>query len=325
MREQKVGADYRQMFYEWLLLRGNRVYITIGITVLFGSFFAGLQLLDVVPLTDVRALHSIYGGLIVGNLTIITVIVSINQLFLSRELRLPGELQTQIENIVTYREDVEAATGKVVPVQPFGFLRVLVEATREEAQRLGGFARDGVVVSGNEEINEVVTTLTDQMDQIDMLLLESETNTFSVLSVMLETNYAEQIYRLRTLRSEYEADMEAIVHESIDDLIDRLQDIEVARQYFRSIYLQQEFSSLSRILLYTGVPAEAVAIAVLLVLTVPTENPDPTIPLFVLIPVTLTIGLLPLAVLCSFFLRAATVTKRTAATLPFTTPEQERL
>ncbi len=38
----------------------------------------------------------------------------------------------------------------------------------------------------------------------------------------------------------------------------------------------------------------------------------------------LTIGLVPLSIFCSFILRTATVTRRTAATLPFTSPEQER-
>lgn len=93
----------------------------------------------------------------------------------------PGELETQIEDVIEYREEVEDTTGKIAPVAPLGFRRYLVEATREEAQRLSGFARDGVVISGHEDIKEVVTTLTDQME-IDTLLTESDTDTFSVLS-----------------------------------------------------------------------------------------------------------------------------------------------
>ena len=53
-------------------------------------------------------------------------------------------------------------------------------------------------------------------------------------------------------------------------------------------------------------------------------GPMPPIDLAVLVPVTLAVGLLPLAILGSFILRTATVTRLTAATLPFTTPEQER-
>lgn len=170
-----------------------------------------------------------------------------------------------------------------------------------------------------------MTTLTDQMDQIDGRLVESAPDTFNVLSIMLETNYAQQIYRLRTIQAEHADDIADVAHEAIDDLIDRLQDIDVSRQYFRSIYLQEELSALSRYLLYAGLPSEAVAIAALLVLTVPPDQPDRVVDLQVLLPVTLTIGLVPLAILCPFFLRTATVTKLTAATVPFTTPEGERL
>lgn len=142
---------------------------------------------------------------------------------------------------------------------------------------------------------------------------------------MLETNYARQINRLRTIQVEHEANIADTAHKSIRDLIDWLQEIDVARKYFRSIYLQQELSSLSRVLLFTGLPAEVVAIATLLVLTVSPSDPTLVILLQVLVPVTTMIGIVPLAILCSFFLRTATVMKRAAATLPFTTPEQDRL
>lgn len=162
------------------------------------------------------------------------------------------------------------------------------------------------------------------MDQIDARIGESETGTFSVLALILETNYTEQINQLRTIRINYEDAFSDEVHESIDDLIDRLKEIDIVRQYFKSIFLQQELSTLSRRLLVAGLPAVAVAIASLLVLTVPAENPITAVDLHLLLPVSLTIGLLPLAILCSFFLRTATVTRLTAAMLPFSTPEQER-
>lgn len=162
------------------------------------------------------------------------------------------------------------------------------------------------------------------MDRVDALLEESDTGTFSVLSVMLETNYAEQINRLRVVRAEHGADLPDALDESIDDLIDRIQEIDVARQYFKAVYLQQELSSLSRSLLYAGLPAVAVAIAALLALTVPTNEPQATVGFRLLAGGALTVGLVPLAILGSFILRTATVTRLTAATLPFTTPEQER-
>ena len=76
-------------------------------------------------------------------------------------------------------------------------------------------------------------------------------------------------------------------------------------------------------LLYAGLPAGAVAAAMLLLLIVPIAQFKLLRYPRVLVPITLAAGLVPLAVLSSFILRAATVTRRTAATVPFTAPERE--
>jgi hypothetical protein len=309
----------------WFFLTGDRIGIAVGTVVLLGLFFGILVGLDVAPLRNTQALFYAYSGLITGNLTLITVVASINQLLLSRELNTPGEHRTQMDQVIEYRTEIEEATDSIAPVTPLEFLQLLVEGTREEAQRLGGFARGGVVRSGTEEIQDIVSTLTEQMDGIDTLLTESDSGTFSVLSTMFNTNYAEQINQLRQLRATYDAEFPDVVHESIAELIDRLQEIDIARQYFKTIYFQQELSTLSRWLFYTGLPAVATEIAMLLVVSVPTAQPVAApVPLDVAVPVTLSIGLVPLSVLASFFWRTATVTNLTAATLPFTTPEQER-
>lgn len=64
-----------------------------------------------VPLLDAQALFYAYSGLIAGSLTLITVVVSINQLLISQELQTPDELHPQIESVVRYRDTVEEAAG----------------------------------------------------------------------------------------------------------------------------------------------------------------------------------------------------------------------
>lgn len=326
-RDTSVGpmsGSWRRRISEWLLLTGDRSVVALVITSLFFGFFSSLSILDVVPLLDLQALFYVYSGLITGNFTLITVVVSINQLLLSRELQTPGELRTQIENVIEYRRDVEGAADEIAPVQPLGFLRLLVEATREQAQRLGGFSRNDAVQAGGDELASEATRLTEQMDQIDTLLRESETGTINVLLTLLRTNYAQEINQLRMMKERFEEELSPPVHDSIDEVIDRLQEIDVARQYFKAIYFQQELASLSRILLYVGLPAVAIATATLLVLTLPASEPEAIRHVDVLLPVSLAVGFLPLSILCSYILRTATVTNLTAATLPFTTPEQEQ-
>ncbi|WP_227375100.1 hypothetical protein [Haladaptatus halobius] len=113
------------------------------------------------------------------------------------------------------------------------------------------------------------------------------------------------------------------VYDALGRLVDHLQRIDIARQYFKSIYLQSEHSSLSRVLFYAGIPAEAVSVAVLLTFTATAGSVLEPAHERLLLPIVVGIGFLPLAVLFAFILRTATVIQRTTATIPFTTMEQE--
>lgn len=308
---------------DWLLLRGNRTAVSLGVVGLFLVFFGGLMFANVFPILNHQSMYYVYSGLISGNLTLITVVVSVNQLLLSRELNTPGELQSQISNVVEFRRDVEDAAGRVAPVEPLEFLRLIVEATRQQAQALGGMT-SGPTGTDDDPIQNTVETVTGEMDRIDRLLDEHSSSTIDVLSAMLTTNYARQINDLRRAKHESQGDLSDSAEQAIDDLIERLQYIDVARQYFKTVYFKQELSSFSRILLLTGLPAEAIAITTLLLMTVPTSDPFAIANLDVLVPVTIALALAPLAVLAAFILRTATVNMRTAATVPFTAPEQEK-
>lgn len=316
--------DAKRRWVEWLLLDGDRLYIAVGGTVLPLVAFALLELAGVVPLQRSGGLFYVFGGFVSGNLTLVTVVVSINQLLLSQELNTPGEISSQIQNVVEYREGVEDAAGCVAPVEPLAFLRLLFENTRREAQRLGGLTFHGTPPEERRKIDDLVEYVTERMDEIDELLDRSQTSTFDVLSVTLTTNYARQINRIRRLQAAHGEELPELVTDSLERLVDRFREIDIARQYFKSIYLQEELSSISRVLLYAGGLAEVVAAAVLLSFTASGGSSIPRPALLVVLPVAVAICFLPLAVLASFVLRAATVTKRTVATLPFTTPQQEK-
>lgn len=307
---------------EWVLLDGHRGVVA-GITA--AIVLAILTPVSVlVPLTDSQPVFYVFGGLISGNLTIITVVVSINQLLLSQELKTPDELRAQIEGVVDYREDVEDTFEGVAPAEPLGFLRLLVEKVRQTAQQLGGLTFTETPEGISDDIERIVSRVTDHADLVDDLLQKSDASTFTVLSTTLTTNYARDINQLRQLRVRYGDQLPAHVDESIDDLVDRLRDVDIARQYFKTIYLQQELASLSRYLFYAGFPSiTAVVVAVLLF----TANDGAAVPSQyapLIVSCGITAGLVPLIVLFTFILRTATVTRRTAATVPFTVPAQER-
>lgn len=317
--KKNVGEWWR----ESVLLNGHRGYVT-GITA--GLVFAFLSLLSLsgfTPLRSTQPLSYVYGGLISGNLTVITVVVSISQLLLSRELETPQELRSQIEGAVDYRETIEDATGQIAPVEPQGFLQLLYENTRTEAQNLGGLAFTEADEEVYDEIEPIVSKLTDRADRVDGLLKESDASTFNELSTTLTTNYARDIHHLRQIQSRHDGRLPRDVDDAIESLTDSLQDIDITRQYFKAIYLQEELSYLSRLLFYVGLPAVAIVVVGLFLLTGSGGTTIARPVLAVVAPAIITIGLLPLTVLFAFILRITTVTQLTAATLPFTTPNQK--
>jgi hypothetical protein len=308
---------------EWVLLDGNRLAVVAVVLAILAGVFTVVELLGWVPLESYQPLFYVFSGLIGGNLTLITVVVSINQLLLGRELETPGELESEMENVVQYREAVEDAAGKLAPVKPLGFLQLLFESTRQQAQRIGGMSYGAVDEEVREDVDDVLESLTAHLDRTIDQLQQSEPDTFEVLSTTLQTNYAEDIHRIRRLQTDRGDALPDSVMEAMEDLIDDLQRIDVARQYFKSVYLQEELSSLSRVLLYAGIPAEAAAVVALLSFTARSQTPlTATDHLFV--PAAIVVSFLPLALLFAFILRTATVIERTAATIPFTTAQQEQ-
>ncbi|SEV95055.1 hypothetical protein [Natrinema salifodinae] len=308
---------------QWLLLDGNRFAVAIVLAVAFWLTYMALSLGGVAPLTDLQSLFYAFSGLISGNFTLITVVVSINQLLLSRELKSPGELESDIEETVDYRQEIESVANRTAPAEPSGFLRLVVESARRDAQRLGGIATTTAPADAGDEIDEIVSDLTDEFDRIDRLVQESDSGIFNTLSTMLETNFAHEIRRLDEVRRTNGDALSAEADAAIDDLLDRLRELDIARQYFKSVYLQVELSRLSRYLFYAGIPAVGVALGALFVLTGLSGPPLGRSVRAVVFPAAVAVGTFPLALLFSYILRTATVTERTAAITPFTTPEQE--
>lgn len=320
---QGRGSKLQNRWIKWIFLTGNRFVIAGGI--LAGIFVLATvaQLGRLTTGQQIRSLFYLFSALIGGNLTLITVVVSINQLVLSRELGAPGQIREQMRNMGNYREDVQEATGRaVLPIMPPDFLQLLLQTTRSQAQALDEMVAESTDQQVQVDVNNLVTALTEHVDHVDQLLESSEARPFKALSTTLQANYAERIHEASRIQATHGTALSDDAHTALETIIDRLQDIDVAREYFKTLFMQEELSYLSRVLLYVGIPAEASAMMLLITFATPVGTTLPSqIPL--LIPVAVTIGFAPLAVLFAFVLRIATVTEHTAPIIPFTMPEQE--
>lgn len=310
---------------EWFFLLENRLIVAGGLLLGFFAVIVTIDLLLDVGVGDLQPLFYVFSGLIGGNLTLITIVISINQLVVSRHMNTPGGLREEIQGVNEYREAVEESLPRdVAPVTPSDFLQMLLESTRRGIERSEEAIDDIDDGEVREEIADLLDDLGTNVRHTDHVLRQSDVGIFEALSVTLKTNYAEDIYEIRDLQATHGDELPADLDDAFDDLVIRIQQIDVARQYFKALYLQDELSYLSRILLYAGVPAELVSIGMLLLFAGGVQFPLPGVALSVLIPVAIAVGTAPLAILFSFILRVSVVAQRTAAITPFTTAQQEQ-
>lgn len=319
---EREAAKFRSDPYEWFVLTGNRLTIAFLLTAAFAVVVLSLMGTRIITVERTPEIIYLAQGLMAGNLTLVTIVLAINQLVLSREFRAPGELREHIRDVISYRNDVEKTTNRnVVPVSPSDFLIVLLDGTRENAQRLGGVVRGLETNSLVREVDAFVTEITTNIDPVRDELAFSEEGIFTALVATLETNYSHQLNEAHRLQTLYKDDLSPSEHEVLAEVIESLQQVDIARQYFKSLYIQSELASLSRILLYVGVPAVGSAIILFLIYA---GGPSPAVAMtylsaFVLLVVVLGFSLL--AILFSFVIRIAVVAQQTVAITPFTNPE----
>lgn len=326
---------------DWLTLYGSRYAVAALVLVVVAAVVGTLVATGVVAATNADAMFYLFSAFVGGNFTLITVVLSINQLVLSQQLQAPDEIRSEIEETISYRRDLEDVTGiDVLPVVPRAFLRRLLESTRQHAQALGGMVAKTGRPELEHDVDDVVEAVTASADRADGLLRDEEGDEeiesgrrdaddpsgmgiFAVLAVLLSTNYAAQLRDAARIRADHGDELREAESVALDELTDALRGLDVARQYFRTIYVQEELARLSRVLLYVGIPAIVAAALLLPVYRPPASATVPRWTLGPLFTIGVVVSLAPLSILFAFVLRVTVVAQRTVAVTPFTTPRQE--
>jgi len=319
-RSRTVGPWNRAV--QWVLLDGNRLVVAGGLLAVLLVSYTALELVGFTAVQEFGALSTAFGALVSGNITLITVVLSINQLVLSRALGGVGAIEGDIEEVSDYRERVRQETGQeVTPEEPAAFLELLLRSTRDEANQL----QSATVAIGDEDlqadVDEATDRLTDHIRHVLNLLDQPDTGVFGALAATLSTNYARELNAVRQIEVRYADQLSEEASEALDNITRRIKDVDIARQYFKTMYVQEELSYFSRLLLYVGIPAEFLTVAALIAMSQSgsTLSGLPlTLPLIA--PVIVTVAFTPLAMLFSFVLRVATVAQNTVSPAQFTTP-----
>lgn len=316
----RVASDAARV-RDWFLLDVNRYLLALVPLAVGFVLFVWLELSGVIDLGRSTApMLYLFQALAAGNITLTTIVVTITQLILSRELRSPRELQTEMAAAAEYRDSVETETDRlVVPEQPREFLRLLTRDTRAQVTELEEAVGDLEDAPFRTDLEDLIGNLATELDGTIDRLERSRGGVFQALSTVLDADFATRINHIRWLGRAYEEDLPADVLDTLDGLEHRLEQLDVARQYFKTIYIKQELADVSKLVMYTGLVAVIVAIAALVVTGYRT-SPYPYLQHLLLVPLAVTVTLVPLVLLISHVARIATVARRTAAITPFLAP-----
>jgi hypothetical protein len=319
-----VGAESRtDAWLHWLYLHGDRRAVS-GL-MLVATFVASLALIRSSLITPAEAddVVAISSTLIGGMLPFITVVLAINQLILSEEFGTTGAFFERIEETADFRESIEAHTGvRPSPAEPSALLRTLIEAKRRTTLGLRNVCADAE--SGlREDVEEFVSaTIPRDDDSIDSLG-ETTFGTFEVISVILHYNDPWQLQEVRKIREYHRFELSAAADDQLERLEELLGDIHVCRQYFKTVYMQQELADLSKILLYVGFPTLLAGAFIVLSYGNLLALELHSYVYVVVVAATITALFSPFAVLLAYVLRITTIARRTAADFgPFVLQQQ---
>jgi len=297
---------------EWVLVEGDRIALTAGGTVLVYAILLGLYAADAIAFTNANSITRMGSGMIAGMFSLVTLVVSVNQLILSQEFSPAGQFRDRLDGIEAFRGDVADVTHvPATPAEPTRMLALIIAAIRDRA----GDLDDVIAEHRDEAYRSLVASYADSVvanaDRVDELLDRGDVSASDALIAAVKYDEGAQLRTARYLRNDPPelSDRESA---AFDELIDALRLFRTAQAHFKTIYLQRELTRFSQLTVYFGVPAILAASLITLVygdfsgLTIDVEYAPYVTSLLV------TIVFVPLMLLAAYILRIATLARRTA-------------
>lgn len=305
-------TDSNSGIAEWVLVDGDRLVLTFCGAVIVYALLLALYAVDVIAFTNANSITRMASGMIAGTFSLVTLVVSVNQLILSQEFSPAGEFRDRLGGVETFRRDVADATGvSATPAEPTRMFGLLVAAIRDRADDLA----DAVADHEDEEYRGLVAryadSVTDDADQVDARLDAADVAAYDALSAAVEYEVGLQLYAARYLRNDA-AELSEQESAAFEELIEALRLFGTAQAHFKTIYLQRELTRFSQLTIYFGVPA---ILAASLIALLYGDLGGLTIDVAYLPYATsllATIVFVPLMLLAAYILRTATLTRRTA-------------
>ncbi|WP_440766179.1 hypothetical protein [Natronorubrum sp. DTA7] len=301
---------------EWFLVDGDRLFVAALVSVAVFVLFLVMNEIGFIAFTNGDSITRLAGGMIAGTFSLVTLVVSINQLILSQEFASAGDAREQLEGVMRFRDDVaETANVPASPASPTRLLELLVESINHHAARL-----DDAVSSYDDEgralIDKYTNSIEESTERINDTLEHTTFGTFRAVSAAVGYDTAWQLYVAKHLRGRYGDSLPDDAVDALDDLIGTLQLFNTTREHFKTTYLQRELTRFSQLTIYCGVPAILAAMTIGFIYA---DLAGPTISAVYLpfvVSALIAVVITPLSLLVAYILRTATVTRRTASVGP---------
>lgn len=308
----------------WFLLDANRNAVaglllgaTFGLIVLVGSWGpVSAQAF----LTEGISPGAVLVELMKTIVSVVVIVLSINQLVLSPGLGPVGDQQERYEQSLDLRKRVEDHTGiRVSPTSPAAFLTVLLDAMGDQTARL-----DETVSLANEEafrekINQFSTSVSTDASSVRTLLASGRFGQFEVISAALRFAISEKVQMLNELEQIHDESHPESVAASLDEMDELLELYTVSREYLKTVYIRDEYINLSEGLLYIGLPAVVVTYLAAQLYS-PTVFPGQFLGIesrLLFVSGAVTMALVPFALLISYVFRLAAMPRSTLFVGPF--------
>lgn len=307
---------------KWFLIDGNRLVVASLFAI--GAFIVtfGLAKFGLITFQPASTVSTMFAsGIVSGVFSLITITLTVNQMILSRVFGTINGLTDRIDGSLDFRHTVEdIAEQPSSPNQPDEFLVLIGETLRERAQAF----EDELGETDRELQNELDEYLSDIYAYADRIEdVEGTKDTLKIVSTLLGPAYAHNLTATDRLRRKYDDELSESVQTELDAILDLFKSVAVARQFFKTIAIQQDLAQLSRMLAYIGVP---VLLATFYVTTTYTTIPSTTVAqplLSLIVSLGIAVIFIPLAILLSYILRAASIARYTVSVGPFVPPEEQ--
>ena len=304
----------------WLVMNADRrvvagvLLLSVFLTLLIaGAAYPGAE----VTLRETDSVDTMFQGLLTATITGVTLVLTLNQLVLSQELGAVGDQRDRMDGAITFHRDAaDVLNTTVAPAQPAQFLGSFVRTAGEQAETLRENAPDG---EAGEAIESLTESIIGNADSVAEDLDGASFGEFDVVSGALDFNYSWKVYETQRIDAEFGDQLDSETSDQLDSLRRTLTLFGPAREHFKTLYFQWELTALSRTILTAAIPALVVSLFMVAYFNVATFEAtvlgfDGLVFVFAL---GATIGLVPFAILLSYVLRIATVTKHTLSIGPF--------